>query len=301
MKHYTKKLFFLLLISTSIFGCQKKEESKCLREGNLALPTSQMPGPLFSFGQTTVDKHDLLFYCFADYLNGVNKNYSDVVLGVLYGITDEISLFINLPFAPQHQQDTMISSGVEDIYIQLEWEFICQESLTAYNDATLVGGIFFPTGEFEQQSLGAPARILPISFGSPTYFLGATVKHLATKWYVYASPAALITTKHTCVNTKLGNQFLYEAGIGRNIGNPWGCIFTWVLELNGAYAMQDRIEGTIDPNSGGNIVFLGPSLFFSSERLILQAGISFPIVQQFIGQQNKNNYLFACDFFWKFN
>lgn len=301
MKHHTKKLFFLLLISSPIFSCQKQEESIYLKEGNLALPTSQMPGPLFSFGQTTVDKHDVLFYGFTDYLHGVNKNYSDVVLGVLYGITDEISLFINVPFAPKHQQDTMISSGVEDIFVQLEWEFICQETPTACNDATLVGGIFFPTGEFEEQSLGASTRILPISFGSPTFFLGATAKHLATKWYAYASPGALITTKHTCENTKLGNQFFYEAGIGRNIGNPWGCVLTWILELNGTYAMQDRIEGLLDPNSGGNVVFVGPDLFFSSEKLILQAGIEFPIVQNFIGQQSKNSFIIAFDFFWKFN
>lgn len=146
-----------------------------------------------------------------------------------------------------------------------------------------------------------------------------------------------MTTPHD--DTKHGNQYFYQVGLGRNIltlytADPkvttgtkdtkqskhtnnmkqnkdikntddtkdsddndetknskcsnW--IFALMVEADGQYSEKDKINGIINPNSGGNVVFITPSLWISSKKLILQFGIGFPVVQDLYGNQNKMNY-----------
>ena len=130
--------------------------------------------------------------------------------------------------------------------------------------------------------------------------MGLTASHLATEWYYYASPAVLLTTKHDN-NTKFGNQVIYQAGFGKNIAySPDNWIFMWMIELSGLYAQKRRIDGIIDQNSGGNVVFLGPSLWFSTERLIVQGGIAPVIYEHLFGDQPKDFVYITFNFGWKF-
>lgn len=96
--------------------------------------------------------------------------------------------------------------------------------------------------------------------------------------------------------TKFGNQYLYQFGFGRNI---LGCkdklIIALMVDIDGEYSEKDKINGVIDPNSGGNVVYITPSLWVSTKKLIFQLGVGYPIVQDLFGQQNKMNYLLIAN------
>lgn len=268
-----------------------KEEITQVHVGNFALPTSQQPGPLIGFGQNIVDKGDLQLFVFPDQLKGKSKSYVEVIPSILYGINDKFSVFIQLPIAAKFKIEPFKSHGVEDLTIQLEGVVYAKETTVKVNEITLVANMGFPTGSIRK----TPAT----GFGAVSFFLGFTASHTATDWYYFTSSAVTLTTPHK--DTKFGNQFLYQFGLSRNISYKADkLIFNWIVELDGLYRQQNRLSGVTDSNSGGNVVLLGPSLWFSTQRLIAQLGISAVISEHLFGSQPRDNYFIAANVGWKF-
>lgn len=74
-----------------------------------------------------------------------------------------------------------------------------------------------------------------------------------------------------------------------------------MIEFDGTYFWKDIINGKVDSNSGGNVIYLTPSLWISSnESLFLQFGIGFPIEQHLFGNQKRNNYALFFNSGWLF-
>lgn len=292
-----KKNIFILSICFILFNFTPKidarEEDKIeyIKEGNIALPTSQQPGPLFSFGQNIVDKNDFQIFSFIEHLKGKNKQFDEVTPISLYGITDNVSLYIGLPIAIKLKQNNFSSSGIEDLIVELEYAFYNKETIRYQNQATLVANIGFPTGsDIKNPHTG---------YGSPSFFLGLTASHMAIEWYTFLSAGVTIPTPHK--NTHFGNQFYYQFGFGKNIAyksEKW--ILTWMIEFNGTDNRLNQIRNPLNPNLGGNTFTIGPSLWFSTQKLIIQAGIAIPLVHNPLGNQNINDYFVAVDIGVKF-
>ncbi|MDZ4124563.1 MAG: hypothetical protein U1E02_10355 [Hydrogenophaga sp.] len=302
-----KRMFFLMqrrknikrmlfgVIVCAVLSVQAREEDSVehVEQGNLALPTSQQPEPLFGFGQNIVDQGDIQALGFASYLNGKNERFFEVAPAVLYGISDTFSLLFAVPVAAQLKQDGYCSAGVSDLLLQGEYAFYNKDRQTYANQATFVASILLPTGSHK--------KVPPTGFGSPTFFLGATASHMSVDWYVFSALGTLLTTAHNH-GTVFGKQFLYEAGFGRNIAyreKRW--LLNWLLEFNGQFSARDKIQGIVDKNSGGNTFSIGPSLFFSTQRLLLLGGVAFPVAQHLFGVQNKARYQVAFYASWKFS
>ncbi|MFA5998585.1 MAG: hypothetical protein WC747_01025 [Candidatus Babeliales bacterium] len=288
----TMLIFLSVLFNFSLVFCTEDQTVGQLKIGNLALPTSQQPGPLLGFGQNIVDKGDFQVFAYADYMNGCCKSFTEVWPTILYGIKDNLSLFIQQPIAAKFQQNNQVSKGLEDLLVQIEYAFYEKDKETLTNQLTFVVNMTFPTGSGIKQP--------PTGFGAPSYFLGLTASSMGNNWYPFASAGAILTTSSN--GTKFGNQFLYECGICKNISyksNEW--IFSWMLEMHGLYKQRNTIAGSVDQNSGNNEILLGPSLWFSTQRFIMQGGISWAVYQKLFGNQiNTDNYYIAVDIGWKF-
>lgn len=266
----------------------KKSEEKCKnnfdksseeppKKGNFSLPVSQQPGPFISFGQNIIEKGQTQIFIFGDRFIG-RKNYlTDIFPGILYGISDDWSIYFNAPFSPGNREEFYRSSGLEDIYLQLEYVFYSAQNSYSTDQATVVGSTIFPTG--------SAFRTPPTGFGSNSFFIGGTYNHTTVDWLTYTSHGVTLTTSNH--QTKFGNQFYYQFGFGRNIATPQGWIFLGLIEINGLLAGKNKIKNSFDPNSGGNNIFLNPSIWISSEKMILQFGVGFPLVQALRGDQPK--------------
>lgn len=267
------------------------EKVQQVKEGNFALATSQQPGPLFSFGQNIVDKHNALGFGQLDYMRGDNSSYTTVMPQLIYGIRDNVSLFALFPVAARFKEKGHTISDCGDLVLQLEYApyFIELERETI--QITLVGNLTLPTGS---------ADIVPeTGFGAPGFFIGATASYIAVDWYVFASSGGQLTTTHN--GTKFGNQFLYQAAVGRNLHHMQKWILLGLLEFNGIYTGRDVRNGCIDCNSGGNIFYIAPSLFLSSEHLICQVGFAGIVGQHLFGCQDPLRYRVDFLIGWKFN
>jgi hypothetical protein len=107
----------------------------------------------------------------------------------------------------------------------------------------------------------------------------------------------LTTADH---KTKIGEQFLYQFGLGRNMCSPPGWIYAWMVEIDGQYNKKNRFHGETDPHSGGNTIYVTPSLWVSSKDILFQFGVSFPINQNLFGKQGKFDYALNFNFAWSF-
>ncbi len=117
-------------------------------------------------------------------------------------------------------------------------------------------------------------------------------------WFVFVGPGAvLVASDH---GTKYGDEFLYQFGFGRNIPSPEGVIYAWMIEVDGQYNQKNRIAGLIDDNSGGNTIYVTPSLWMSTKTTLIQFGISFPVNQHLYGKQRKFDWAFNFNFAWSY-
>ncbi|MDR3550337.1 MAG: hypothetical protein P4L31_02920 [Candidatus Babeliales bacterium] len=282
-----KKLFFVFLCCNTLLG-KDVDESNIIQEkkGNIALRPSQQPSPLFSFGQLIVDKYTVQPQIDINLPKINNEKNNSIIFSLLYGMTDYLSVFINIPVATNITVNNQKSSGLGDIFAQFELLVHSKSDVKSTAQTTLVGTILFPTG--------STITIPPIGNQASGFFLGSTYSYLATDWYYYASGGYQIATRNQ-TQKKPGNQLLYQAGIGHSVGNPWGCIFSWFFEFNGTYEQHTTINNRKDRNTGGNSIYLGPTVWISSEKFFLETGIAFPIVQNLNGKQNKTEYVFGLD------
>lgn len=283
----------VLLVISPLWGeedsaTEKGEEPRKI--GNFALPTSQQPAALFGFGGNIIDKGEVQLFFFADEFVGKNRTIMDLIPSVLFGITKDASIFFNFPFTPLMRDDGERSSGLEDFFIQLEYAFYNKSTSTYVDQATVLVNVTVPTGSSKKNP--------PTGFGSPSLFVGGTYYHTMVDWFVFTAPGAVLTTSDH--RTKFGDQFLYQFGFGRNIPSPEGWIYAWMLEIDGQYNKKNRINGVIDDNSGGNVIYATPSLWISSKEILMQFGVSLPIKQNWFGNQSKVDYALNFNFAWSF-
>jgi hypothetical protein len=182
------------------------------------------------------------------------------------------------------------SRGISDLLVQLEYTYLNRHTATSALQGTFVSSLFLPTGSTKKSP--------KTGFGSPGFFLGTTLAYTKHWWGGWIQAGALLTTMHN--RTKYGGTFLYQAGLEKCFFARSGWILAFILDAFGLYEQKDTICGCIDPNSGGNSIWIGPSLWASSKRWILQFGVATPLVQKLNGIQNRSNYYVNLNVGYKF-
>lgn len=275
------RLVYLSCLSFST--CLAQSQPMPSSSGNFALRPSQQPGPLIGFGENILERNEVQLFLFGDFYLGNDKHFADLMPGILYGITNDLSLFFNVPVAASYKDREHHSYGFEDLFLQLEYAVYTRFTDCFSDQVTIVLNAACPTGSAHKRP--------PTGFGSMSYFAGATYNRTWSDWFCFAaSGAQFALTNHTY---QIGNQYLYQCGLGRNITNARQWIFAWMAELDGTFACRNRIGGNTDPNSGGNFIYLTPSLWASSDDWIVQFGWGFAIQQHLFGHQAKDRYLGA--------
>lgn len=285
-----------LICGISIFLTINPRESdniEQLKIGNFAVSGTMQPVPFLGFGENIIDRYDTLGCLFPSFTVGKNESFSDITPYILYGVSDYFSVLLGFPTALRYKQEDCRSSGSSDALLQFEYAYYIKQKETWTNELTIVASLILPTGnECKTPSTG---------LGSTNFFLGLTASHLSTEWYLYGSGGVFLATPYDN-NTKVGNRFLYELGLGKNIAyskDNW--ILLWMIEFVGLYAQKSRIRGIINNDSGSNRLLLGPSLWFSTQRIIIQGGIAPVISHHRSGKQSKTSFFAGISVCAKFN
>lgn len=129
-------------------------------------------------------------------------------------------------------------------------------------------------------------------------FLGATLNYSQRWWGAWIQAGTTLTTTHH--HTKFGNQFFYQGGLEYCFATRPGWIFAGLLDLFGTYEQKSRLHGIKDNDSGGNTFWIGPSIWASCKKTIIQVGVAAPAAQHLFGTQNKSNYFVEILLTYKF-
>lgn len=287
-----KKTALIILFLTPLAWAREEPEPPAPPNiGNFALPPSQQPGPLLSFGQNILLKNQTAVYLGADDYTGNQQHYAEALPNIVYGLTDNFSIMLNAPIALSFGQYNRSSSGIEDMIIQGEYYFDSKNTTTSTQQATVVANISLPTGSATKNP--------PTGSGSTGFFVGTTFNKTYIDWFMYASPGFNYHTQQN--GYQAGNNYLYQAAIGRSFySDPNKWIIAWQVEADGTYSDKNKADYSLDENSGGNVIFLTPSLWASSQHLIAQVGIGYPIVQHWNGDQSNLSFLYIGSIGWTF-
>src|ERR1700733_11682693 len=96
-----KKIFLIICCICTTIHPKEEDDVGHIVEGNLALPSSQQPSPIFCFGQNIIGKGKLQALAFTDSLLGKRRNFTEVTPSALYGISDALSVIVSIPIAAQ--------------------------------------------------------------------------------------------------------------------------------------------------------------------------------------------------------
>lgn len=295
--HLMNAPYVLLFFFISMHALQEP-----LPIGNFVLPISQQPSPLFSFGQNIVEQGDKIFYINPILLVGRDtKRFFYNELFFLYGLTDQLSIFGLLPVPVINKQNGIRISGFGDIILQLEYSVLDKRTESSIIQSTIVGSVYLPTGIMQTDETDIISAHAPFTGnGATSFFLGTTFSRTTIDWYSFASMGGLITT-HAGHRGKIGNSFFYQAGLGHNLGHYCDKIMMVMVEMDGVLSKRDIICDEVDFDSGGNIVYIGPTFYYANKDTIFQAGFQIPAIQHLNGVQAKNSFLLSVSIAHKFN
>lgn len=276
--------------------------------GNFSLENSQQPGPFFSFGQNIVDKNQVLLSVNPSYSSSQSQKIFEYTPSLLYGLSDKASVMLTLPIALEYTNNNQNFSGIGDLGLDLEYAFYHQDTKQYSDEATIIFAPSFPTSNLDQLSKrtdpsnrvsGFSRKNAPSSFDTISYFAGATYSRTAINWYGFISPGILLFNKHSGIQQ--GIQYFYNAGIGHIFSSQSSrYIFSGLLEFNGQMSEKTSYNKLTVPNTGGNIIYITPSVWFSTKAIVVQVGVSLPIQQSWYGNQSNFSYFTGGIITWTF-
>jgi hypothetical protein len=242
--------------------------------------------PMFSLGNRMMPKGRFAATERFVYQKNENSSASLLVPTFRYGITDKLTVRGHLPVFIDRTVGNKSSDGTSNLVGVFEYSLYkhrVKESNKEYQ-ATFIAGMDFPTVDTTKKpSLG---------YGGTNFLVGTTGSGLSREWYTFYSLAGTFSTKHKKQHP--GSQFLYELGCGYIIKHSILHNLCVLLEMDGILSSRDTFKDLENPNSGGNIIYLGPSIEYRYWTFLGAVGIQFPIVQSLNGNQDKRNYRFSC-------
>jgi len=208
---------------------------------------------------------------------------------IIYGMTPDLSFTAQIPVVYRVFEQTISgvrkkrsSSGLGDIALCSKYRFWRRDTLGVQQSAAVVLGIKLPTGDDEAD--------LPLGTGSTDWLFGLTAEHEGRRLYLFGDLRYRLNTEAD--NRTEGDLFFYDIAVGfRPILTNYDQLdLVLLMEANGEIAQKDHRAEKEDPDSGGEILWLGPNFLLSYRNLMLKGGIRFPIIQNLNGTQLAADY-----------
>ncbi len=248
------------------------------------LSYAEGPGPLFSLGQNVIPKQKFVLGTGLGYRDGVFNHQLRWSIGGIYGITDHLSATFIFPYILKERSENKRTSGLADMIIDLEYAYYEKEGERSLVQATIIGGLQFPTSDQDKKLL--------LDFGSWAGFIGITNSFLFLPWYWFFSAGVLIARNRD--NIEFGNEYIYESGVGiKLIKLNHDDNVALLVEMNGRYLTKSKINGQSIPAVGGHVLYVGPVIRLDWRTITAQAGIQFATTQHIFDSKEEIDYRVA--------
>lgn len=222
-----------------------------------------------------------------DVLGGVS------VLG--YGAARDVVLFGVVPYLDKELDVTLPggdrvsrgTSGIADARLFARYTLV-QEDMKGRNFRVApFAGLEFPTGDDDDRdALGPLPPALQLGSGSWDPFFGVVVTYQTLDYQIDAQAAYKANTPANDFafgdEARLDASFQYRVW-PRELGAGVPGFLYAGLEANFLHQGKNEAAGIADPNSGGDTLFLSPSLQYVTRRWVLESVLQVPVTQDLNG------------------
>ncbi len=218
-----------------------------------------------------------------------------------YGATRNLALFGIVPYLNKTRDSTTSSgrvrrgdSGLGDSTFLARYTILSIDRLGDTRRFAPFVGLKIPTGDDnERDSLGSLPQPLQLGSGSWDPIVGTSFTWQTFDWEFDSAVQYRFNTKAN--NFEFGDQARVDMSFQyriwpRTLGSGVPAFFYTVLESNLIHAGKNEAGGVTNPNSGGTTWFLAPGLQYVTRRIVLEAIVQLPVVQDLNGTALKNDY-----------
>lgn len=237
-------------------------------------------------------------------------------VGIFYGLTNYITIGAAIPWVSrseifegeEHDDDFEVeklgtAEGIGDLTLSTQVRLF-QNPDTGQTIA-LIGGVKLPTGSTGDKDLEGnsfEAEFQPGS-GSVDLQLGGAYRQPVGP-LTFDSSVLYIFVQEGTQDVDLGDRFLYNAALSfRVLGeapvhhhsaaasdHPHGPTLDLVVELNGEWSDKEVDSGIVDPDTGGNTLYLSPGIRLGSDGMAGFVSVGIPVSNDFNGTQSQPDW-----------
>ena len=236
--------------------------------------------PVFGVGPETIYRGGIGVELGFDF-DDLGEEGQDRILSseLIYGLTPDLSLTLELPTLLHRRRGSRSSAGVGDVLLRGKYRFWNRNRLGSSDRAAWLFGVRFPTG--------AQQRRPALGSGGLDLLTGISVAHESRRWYGFGTLRTVLRTRHQGLDR--GEQILFDVAGGLR---PWLTEYTEpdlvvLLEFNGEWAARDRRGGRRLRDTGGWLGWLGPTALLSYRNWMLKTGVQVPLASHLGGGQEE--------------
>jgi hypothetical protein len=222
-----------------------------------------------------------------------------------YAATPELAISALVPVAERRMEMvdedgeavTGKQFGLADVIVLGRYKVMEDHSLEATTLLSVTGGVKLPTGSTDGlDSRGEPLDAhIQLGSGSTDILLGAGAWFARDRFAVSANLLGAIAGEGSNEH-RFGNNLNYDATVRYRVYPSEIDVQSLMVGAGvyGEWRGRETEDGQSVENSGGNVIYVGPSVqFFASTRLSFEAAFHYPIVHALNGEQLGEDYRFV--------
>lgn len=201
-----------------------------------------------------------------------------VALELTYGITGDWAVGVDVPYKFKDEVGNT-SSGKADVALFTKYRFWREDSLALQESAAVLLKVITDTADKK------------FSKETTDTIVGLTYGYEGRKWYRWASARYRFNGTNE-VGVDRSDKILIDF-VGGIRPEPRGYLESdtvWLLELNGEYGKQAKLNGSTVANTGGSEWFISPGIFWTKRNFAIKAGVQIPITHDLNGNQEESDY-----------
>jgi len=225
------------------------------------------------------------------------------IVGV-WGITPRWTLFGIVPLLDKTMELNMPPgrtkrgvNGLGDVTAMVRYTAYSQDQAGRTFRIAPFAGIEMPTGEDdEQDALGPLPGSLQLGSGAwnPVVGIVTTAQSLKQEWGISTS----YKFNNAANGFERGDEARLDLSYHQRIwmGGPADGLphFLYTgIESNWIWQGKNRNNGQDDPDSGGNTLYLAPTLQYVTRRTVVETALQLPVVQNLNGNALKQDFIFT--------
>ncbi len=220
----------------------------------------------------------------------------------VYGVTAKLTLFgvvplldKNLEVTTPQGRVTRKTSGLADVRLFARYTVYQVNRRGQTMRLAPFAGIELPTGTHDAaDALGRLPAPLQLGSGSWDPFVGLVFSRQTFTGQVDVSLSYTFTT--AAHDFQFGDELRLDVAtklrlLPRHLSGGLPSFLYGNVETNLIWKDQDKLGGAVDVNSGGATWYLAPGLQYVTKRMILEAAVQLPVVQDLNGMALENNVI----------